>query len=60
MDSFRLNPDAVRRVLPNGAGNDDAEDETRRLTEAVRDVEARRDAAEGDADTPPPPNPGDR
>ena len=41
MDTFRLNPDAVRRALPDNAPDPAERDETERLTERVREVEPR-------------------
>ena len=39
MDTFRLNPDAVRRALPDAAPTRPERDDTERLTERVREVE---------------------
>lgn len=41
MDTFRLNPDAVRRALPDPPTADSERDETERLAERVREVEPR-------------------
>ncbi len=41
MDTFRLNPDAVRRVLPSAANLEDDRDDAERLAERVREVEPR-------------------
>lgn len=39
MDTFRLNPDAVRRALPDAARTRPERDDTERLAERVREVE---------------------
>ncbi len=41
MDTFRLNPDAVRRALPDRPTEEQAPGEHERLTERVREVEER-------------------
>lgn len=41
MDTFRLNPDAVRRARADAAPPDPERDETDRLAERVREVEPR-------------------
>lgn len=40
MDTFRLTPDSVRRLLPSQA-NPDERDDAERLAERVREVEPR-------------------
>ncbi len=50
MDTFRLNPDAVRRALPDTATPAKSErDETERLAERIREVEPRVAGDEDDA-----------
>lgn len=49
MDTFRLNPDAVRRALPDAAPANSERDETERLAERVREVEPRVAGDDGDA-----------
>lgn len=44
MDTFRLNPEAVRRSLPDRPTERQEPDETERLTERVREVEERVEA----------------
>ena len=41
MDTFRLNPDAVRRAMPDPPTADTETDETERLVERVREAEER-------------------
>jgi hypothetical protein len=41
MDTFRLSPDSVRRLLPSAANLDDDRDDAERLAERVREVEPR-------------------
>ena len=41
MDTFRLNPDAVRRALPDPPTAATETDEAERLVERVREVEER-------------------
>ncbi len=41
MDTFRLNPDAVRRALPDPPTADIPTDESERLVERVREAEDR-------------------
>ena len=41
MDTFRLNPDAVRRALPHPPTADTEPDEAERLVERVREAEER-------------------
>ncbi len=49
MDTFRLNPDAVRRALPDRPTEAQEAEEAERLTERVREVEERVAPPEGDA-----------
>lgn len=49
MDTFRLTPDSVRRVLPSHVRLDDDRDEAERLAERVREIEPR--VADHDART---------
>ena len=46
MDTFRLNPDAVRRALPDDRTQDAERDESERLVERVREAEERVREAE--------------
>ena len=41
MDTFRLNPDAVRRALPDPPTADTPPDDSERLVERVREAEER-------------------
>ena len=41
MDTFRLNPDAVRRALPDPPTADTETDEAERMMERVREAEER-------------------
>ena len=41
MDTFRLNPDAVRRAMPDPPTADTETDEAERLVERVREAEER-------------------
>ena len=50
MDTFRLNPDAVRRALPDRLTVAREPDEQERLAGRVREVEPR---VEGAAEVPP-------
>lgn len=49
MDSFRLNPDAVRRAMPGNPVEDADRDDNDRLAERVREVEARVDPERADS-----------
>ena len=41
MDTFRLNPDAVRRAMPDPPTADTETDESERMVERVREAEGR-------------------
>ena len=55
MDTFRLNPDAVRRALPDPPTAATETDEAERLVERVREVEER--VAPSDANDAAPATP---
>ncbi len=48
MDTFRLNPDAVRRAMPDPPTADIEPDEAERMVERVREAEERVAPADGD------------
>ncbi|HEX8102925.1 MAG TPA: hypothetical protein VF533_09945 [Solirubrobacteraceae bacterium] len=50
MDTFRLNPDAVRRSLPNRPTEAQEPDEADRLAERVREVGERVEPPAGSQD----------